>query len=234
MTENGRKILIIEDEKPISDIIRFNLIKEGYEVETSYDGQEGLDKALSCGCSLVLLDIMLPIMSGFEVCKRIRENSDMPIIMLTAKEEEADKVLGLALGAADYITKPFGLRELLARIKANLRRTELLEGKEQQPADVQEFGKLQIDMNRYEVRKDGQPLDLTLREFELLKYLATRDDKVFSREQLLEDVWGYEYYGDIRTVDVTVRRLREKLEDDPSDPKYIITKRGIGYYFSKQ
>ena len=126
------------------------------------------------------------------------------------------------------------MRELLARIKANLRRTELLEGKEQQPADVQEFGKLQIDMNRYEVRKDGQPLDLTLREFELLKYLATRDDKVFSREQLLEDVWGYEYYGDIRTVDVTVRRLREKLEDDPSDPKYIITKRGIGYYFSKQ
>ena len=234
MTENGRKILIIEDEKPISDIIRFNLIKEGYEVETAYDGQEGLDKALSCGCSLVLLDIMLPIMSGFEVCKRIRENSDMPIIMLTAKEEEADKVLGLELGADDYITKPFGMRELLARIKANLRRTELLEGKEQQPADVQEFGKLQIDMNRYEVRKDGRPLDLTLREFELLKYLATRDDKVFSREQLLEDVWGYEYYGDIRTVDVTVRRLREKLEDDPSDPKYIITKRGIGYYFSKQ
>ena len=234
MTENGRKILIIEDEKPISDIIRFNLIKEGYEVETAYDGQEGLDKALSCGCSLVLLDIMLPIMSGFEVCKRIRENSDMPIIMLTAKEEEADKVLGLELGADDYITKRFGMRELLARIKANLRRTELLEGKEQQPADVQEFGKLQIDMNRYEVRKDGQPLDLTLREFELLKYLATRDDKVFSREQLLEDVWGYEYYGDIRTVDVTVRRLREKLEDDPSDPKYIITKRGIGYYFSKQ
>ena len=234
MTENGRKILIIEDEKPISDIIRFNLIKEGYEVETAYDGQEGLDKALSCGCSLVLLDIMLPIMSGFAVCKRIRENSDMPIIMLTAKEEEADKVLGLELGADDYITKPFGMRELLARIKANLRRTELLEGKEQQPADVQEFGKLQIDMNRYEVRKDGQPLDLTLREFELLKYLATRDDKVFSREQLLEDVWGYEYYGDIRTVDVTVRRLREKLEDDPSDPKYIITKRGIGYYFSKQ
>ena len=233
-TESGKKILIIEDEKPISDIIKFNLIKEGYGVETAYDGQEGLDKALSCGCDLVLLDIMLPIMSGFEVCKKIRETSEMPIIMLTAKEEEADKVLGLELGADDYITKPFGMRELLARIKANLRRTELLEGKAEQPADIQEFGKLQIDMNRYEVRKDGQPLDLTLREFELLKYLATRDDKVFSREQLLEDVWGYEYYGDIRTVDVTVRRLREKLEDDPGDPKYIITKRGIGYYFSKQ
>ena len=180
------------------------------------------------------LDIMLPIMSGFEVCKKIREHSEIPIIMLTAKEEEADKVLGLELGADDYITKPFGMRELLARIKANLRRTEFLEGKAEEPADIQEFGKLQIDMNRYEVRKDGQPLDLTLREFELLKYLATRDDKVFSREQLLEDVWGYEYYGDIRTVDVTVRRLREKLEDDPGDPKYIITKRGIGYYFSKQ
>lgn len=234
MNENGRKILIIEDEKPISDIIRFNLIKEGYEVETAYDGQDGLDKALSCGAQLVLLDIMLPIMSGFEVCKRIREVSEVPILMLTAKEEEADKVLGLELGADDYITKPFGMRELLARIKANLRRTDVMDSKAEEPADVQTFGKLEIDMNRYEVRKEGALLDLTLREFELLKYLATHDDKVFSREQLLEDVWGYEYYGDIRTVDVTVRRLREKLEDDPSDPKYIITKRGIGYYFRKQ
>ena len=233
-TETARKVLIIEDEKPISDIIKFNLTKEGYEVETAYDGQEGLEKALSCGCSLVLLDIMLPIMSGFEVCKKIRETSEVPIIMLTAKEEEADKVLGLELGADDYITKPFGMRELLARIKANLRRSELMADKEGAPSDVQVFGRLEIDMNRYEVRKDGKPLDLTLREFELLRYLATRDDKVFSREQLLEDVWGYEYYGDIRTVDVTIRRLREKLEDDPGDPGYIITKRGIGYFFKKQ
>ncbi|MCR4805417.1 MAG: response regulator transcription factor [Clostridia bacterium] len=233
-TDTKRKVLIIEDEKPISDIIKFNLTKEGYEVETAYDGQEGLDKALSCGPQLVLLDIMLPMMSGFEVCKKIRETSEVPIIMLTAKEEEADKVLGLELGADDYITKPFGMRELLARIKANLRRSELMTDKDDAPADVQVFGRLEIDMNRYEVRKDGKPLDLTLREFELLRYLATRDDKVFSREQLLEDVWGYEYYGDIRTVDVTIRRLREKLEDDPGDPGYIITKRGIGYFFKKQ
>ena len=176
-TDTKRKVLIIEDEKPISEIIKFNLTREGYDVETAYDGQEGLDKALSCGCSLVLLDIMLPIMSGFEVCKKIRESSEVPIIMLTAKEEEADKVLGLELGADDYITKPFGMRELIARIKANLRRSELPEEKAGEPADVQVFGRLEIDMNRYEVRKDGVPLDLTLREFELLRYLAKEGDK---------------------------------------------------------
>ena len=153
--------------------------------------------------------------------------------MLTAKEEEVDKVLGLELGADDYITKPFGMRELVARIKANIRRSTLADAAKGEPADVQDFGNLEIDMNRYEVRKNGKPLELTLREFELLKYLAERENKVFSREQLLEEVWGYEYYGDIRTVDVTVRRLREKLEDDSSDPKYIVTKRGIGYYFRR-
>ncbi|MBQ9972706.1 MAG: response regulator transcription factor, partial [Firmicutes bacterium] len=156
-----------------------------------------------------------------------------PILMLTAKEEEVDKVLGLELGADDYITKPFGMRELIARIKANIRRNELVDNAKDEPANVQDFGSLEIDMNRYEVRKNGQPLELTLREFELLKYLAERENRVFSREQLLEEVWGYEYYGDIRTVDVTVRRLREKLEDDSSDPKYIMTKRGIGYYFRR-
>jgi two-component system response regulator VicR len=153
--------------------------------------------------------------------------------MLTAKEEEVDKVLGLELGADDYITKPFGLRELIARIKANIRRTALTEGAATASSNVRDFSNLTIDMDRYEVRKDGAPLELTLREFELLKYLAEREDKVFSREQLLEDVWGYEYYGDIRTVDVTVRRLREKVEDDSSDPKYIMTKRGVGYYFRR-
>ena len=153
--------------------------------------------------------------------------------MLTAKEEEVDKVLGLELGADDYITKPFGMRELIARIKANIRRSEIADNAKNEPSNVQEFGNLAIDMNRYEVRKDDKPLELTLREFELLKYLAERENHVFSREQLLEEVWGYEYYGDIRTVDVTVRRLREKLEDDSSDPKYIMTKRGIGYYFKR-
>ena len=229
-----KKILIIEDEKAISDIIKFNLDKEGYEVETAYDGQDGLDKALNSGCDLILLDVMLPLMDGFEVCKRVRETSSVPILMLTAKEEEVDKVLGLELGADDYITKPFGMRELVARIKANIRRqTQLASGQPPQLEEVRQFGNLEIDVNRYEARKNGQVLDLTLREFDLLRYLAEREDKVFSRAQLLEEVWGYEYYGDTRTVDVTVRRLREKLEDDPGDPKYIMTKRGVGYYFRR-
>lgn len=228
-----KKILIVEDEKSISDIIRFNLEKEGFVVESAFNGQEGLEKALTSSPDLILLDIMLPIMDGFAVCKKVREQSAVPILMLTAKEEEVDKVLGLELGADDYITKPFGMRELIARIKANIRRTELVDTAKNEPANVRSFGNLAIDMNRYEVRKDEKPLELTLREFELLKYLAERENHVFSREQLLEEVWGYEYYGDIRTVDVTVRRLREKLEDDSSDPKYIMTKRGIGYYFRR-
>ena len=232
MSESPKKILIIEDEAPISNIIKFNLKKEGYEVDTAFDGGEGLKKALKDDVSLVLLDIMLPVMDGFEVCKQVREKSNVPILMLTAKEEEVDKVLGLELGADDYITKPFGMRELIARIKANIRRTES-EGTKEMPEDIKDFGAITLDMNRYEVRKNGEALDLTLREFELLKYLAEREGKLFSREQLLEEVWGYEYYGDIRTVDVTVRRLREKLEDDPGDPKYILTKRGIGYYFNR-
>ena len=211
---DAKKILIIEDEKSISDIIKFNLTKEGFAIETAFNGQEGLDKALSLNPDLILLDIMLPIMDGFAVCKKIREQSNVPILMLTAKEEEVDKVLGLELGADDYITKPFGMRELIARIKANIRRSEIADNAKNEPSNVQEFGNLAIDMNRYEVRKDDKPLELTLREFELLKYLAERENHVFSREQLLEEVWGYEYYGDIRTVDVTVRRLREKLEDD--------------------
>lgn len=229
----NKKILIIEDEKSISDIVKFNLTKEGFETDTAFDGQEGLDKAIKGDFDLILLDVMLPTMDGFEICKRIREKSAVPIIMLTAKEEEVDKVLGLELGADDYITKPFSLRELIARIKANIRRTVMESTPGVDPANTNSYGNLDIDMDRYEVRKDGSPLELTLREFELLKYLAEREDKVFSREQLLEDVWGYEYYGDIRTVDVTVRRLREKLEDDSGNPKYIMTKRGIGYYFSR-
>ncbi|MDR0570533.1 MAG: response regulator transcription factor [Clostridiales Family XIII bacterium] len=231
---SDRKVLIIEDEKPISDIILFNLKKEGFAVETAYDGIDGLEKALGGHPDLILLDVMLPGMDGFEICKKVRETSKVPIIMLTAKEEEVDKVLGLELGADDYITKPFGMRELVARIKANIRRIDF-DGNEKDgaPENVQEYGNLAIDMNRYEVRKNGEPLELTLREFELLHYLAEKESKVFSREQLLSDVWGYEYFGDIRTVDVTVRRLREKLEDDSSDPKYIMTKRGIGYYFRR-
>jgi two-component system response regulator VicR len=233
MMMESRRILIIEDEKSISDIIKYNLVKEGFEVDAAYDGQEGLQRAIKSTPDLILLDVMLPFMDGFEVCKRVREVSMVPIIMLTAKEEEVDKVLGLELGADDYITKPFGMRELIARIKSNIRRVESSDLDKNTLENLQKFGNLIVDMNRYEVRKEGKVLDLTLREFELLKYLAERENKVFSREQLLEEVWGYEYYGDIRTVDVTVRRLREKLEDDSSDPKYIITKRGVGYYFRR-
>ena len=179
---------------------------------------------------------VLPDNDGFAICRQIRSTpslANIPVIFLSAKSEEIDKVLGLELGADDYITKPFGLRELIARVKANIRRTGMGEVVGADPANVTEYGGITIDKNRYEARKNGEPLELTLREFELLKYLAEREDKVYSREQLLEDVWGYEYYGDIRTVDVTVRRLREKLEDTSSDPKFVLTKRGVGYYFHR-
>ena len=230
---NGKKILIIEDEVSISDIVKFNLVKEGYEVETAYDGEEGLRKALGADFDLILLDIMLPHVDGFQVCRKVRETSSVPIIMVTAKEEEVDKVLGLELGADDYLTKPFGMRELIARVKANIRRTEFMSDSGDGGSKVSNYGNITIDMTKYEIRKNDKPLELTLREFELLKYLAEQENQVFSREQLLEEVWGYEYYGDIRTVDVTIRRLREKVEDDPSEPKYIRTKRGIGYYFRR-
>ena len=230
-----RKILIVDDEKNIVEIIAFNLKKEGYQVIKAADGEEGVKMAMEENPDLILLDIMMPKMDGYEACKKIREKKNTPIIMLTARAEELDKVLGLELGADDYVTKPFGVRELMARVKANLRKTVYRE----EPVAVEEektvaegnFGRLDIDTDRYEVRKDGKPLDLTLREFELLKFLSERKGQVFSRETLLEKVWGYEYYGDVRTVDVTIRRLREKLEDTPGKPDFILTKRGVGYYF---
>lgn len=227
------RILIIEDEKAISDIVKYNLEKEGFEVVTAYDGKEGLSLAQSIDLDLILLDIMLPSMDGFEVCKKIREDSNVPIIMATAKAEEVDKVLGLEFGADDYITKPFSVRELIARVKANLRRTAMpAENNNQNGKKNTIMAKnLIIDLLKYEATKDGEVLPLTVREFELLKYLATQKDQVFSREQLLESVWGYEYYGDMRTVDVTVRRLREKVEDDSANPEFIVTRRGVGYYF---
>ncbi len=233
----ARTILIIEDEQHIVDILKFNLQKEGYETLEAYDGAAGLELALTKKPNLILLDVMLPQMDGYEVCRKIREEHlQIPIIMLTAREEELDKVLGLELGADDYMTKPFSMRELTARVKANLRRAvnqETSRAADSQPSNIIKSGDLTINIERYEAVKNGKVLDITLREFELLKFLATQPDKIFSREKLLENVWGYEYYGDVRTVDVTVRRLREKIEDDPSMPKYIITKRGIGYYFNK-
>jgi len=227
-----KKILVIEDEKAISDIIKFNLTKEGYVVETAFDGEEALVKVFSFEADLILLDIMLPKIDGFQICKKIRETLKTPILMLTAKEEEVDKVLGLELGADDYITKPFGMRELIARIKANMRRIDFLNQPETESKLI-DFGILSLDVNKYEVRKNKKVVELTLREYELLKYLAESASQVFTREKLLEEVWGYEYYGDIRTVDVTVRRLREKIEDNSSEPQYIMTKRGIGYYFRR-
>ena len=226
------KVLIVDDEKAIVDIISFNLKKEGYDVCTAYDGQEALDKVYSYDPDLILLDIMMPKIDGLQVCRKIRERLNTPIIMLTAKAEEVDKVLGLELGADDYVTKPFGMRELMARVKANLRRNNHIENEESlDDRKVIRHEDLIIDLERYEVTKDGETLDLTLREYELLTFLASQKGQVFSREVLLEKVWGYEYYGDVRTVDVTIRRLREKVEDKPSKPEYVLTKRGIGYYF---
>lgn len=227
-----KKILVVDDEKPIVDILKYNLEKEGYEVLTAYDGEEAIDIAFKEYPDLILLDIMLPKHDGFTVCKKIREKLTCPIIMLTAKGEEVDKVLGLELGADDYITKPFSMRELLARVKANLRRIAISGATNNEKLIM--IRDIKIDLRSFQAYKRDKPLDLTFREFELLKFLAGQPGQVFTREKLLEEVWGYEYYGDIRTVDVTIRRLREKVEDDPSNPTYILTKRGIGYYFVKK
>lgn len=231
----SKKILIVDDEKSIVDILKLNLQKEGYAVTEAYDGLEAVEKALPKNPSdkpdLVLLDVMLPEMGGFDVCKKIRESSTVPIVMLTAREDEVDKVLGLEIGADDYVTKPFSMRELLARVKANMRRMEVEPIKEEE-VEMIEVDCFRLDCNRYELYKDEKLIDLTVREFELIKFLCMQPNKIFSRKSLLECVWDYEYYGDVRTVDVTIRRLREKIEDDPSQPKYIMTKRGVGYYFS--
>ena len=194
--------------------------------------EEGLRKTFEYQPDIILLDIMMPKMDGYETCKKIREKLQTPIIMLTARAEEVDKVLGLELGADDYVTKPFGIRELVARVKANIRRLEALEKQSSSVVgNQQQYGRISINLDRYEVQKDGKVVDLTYREFELLKFLAQQKGQVFSREALLEKVWGYEYFGDVRTVDVTVRRLREKIEDDPGKPATVLTKRGVGYYF---
>lgn len=221
----NKKILIADDEKNITDIIAFNLQKEGFEVVCAQDGQQALKLFEEKNPDLVLLDIMMPVMNGIEVCSQIREKSQVPIIMLTARADEVDKVLGLETGADDYVTKPFSISELIARIKANLRRNDNMEPK------IISLGGLKIDLNRYEVSCDGKMISLTPKEFDLLKFLASNPNKVFTREELLNKVWSYEYFGDARTVDVTVRRLRMKIENEPDNPKYILTKRGVGYYF---
>ena len=227
-----KKIMVVDDDQHIAELISLYLIKEGYETMEIYDGREALEKVDNFQPDMMLLDLMLPSMDGYKVCTEVRKKSDIPIIMLTAKGETFDKVLGLELGADDYVTKPFGIRELVARVKANLRRLEALEKQSSiMVGNQQQYGRISINLDRYEVQKDGKVIDLTYREFELLKFLAQQKGQVFSREALLEKVWGYEYFGDVRTVDVTVRRLREKIEDDPGKPATVLTKRGVGYYF---
>ena len=242
LEKDVKTILIVDDEQPIIDILVYNLKKEGYRTIEANDGVTAVNMALEQKPDLILLDIMLPKMDGLSVCKRIKNSYNVPILMLTAKDEEIDKILGLELGADDYITKPFSVRELMARIKANLRKADIsLENQiveqtnsanEKKKDSKIVVGDLELDLDKFEVKVRGEIIDLTLREFEVLKFLASQPEQVITRETLLEKVWGYEYYGDIRTVDVTVRRIREKIEKDTSAPKILITKRGVGYYIA--
>ncbi|MDU5467005.1 MAG: response regulator transcription factor [Peptoniphilus harei] len=225
------KILVVDDESAISDIIKFNFEKEGYLIDTADNGRAAIELAAENDYDLILLDIMMPKLNGFEALREIRKSSDVPVIMLTAREDEVDKVLGLELGADDYVVKPFSMRELLARVKAVLRRFDAQEKKEKD-TKILKAKDLEINLEKYQVKRGEKNIELTLREFELLKFLASHPGIVFSREELLQEVWEYEYYGDIRTVDVTVRRLREKIEDENKDFKYIKTKRGVGYLFA--
>ncbi len=245
MVENNeikdkKTILIVDDEKPIVDILVYNLEKEGYLTLSANDGIEAIDIALNKKPDLILLDIMLPKADGLTVCKKVKAAMNIPILMLTAKDEEIDKILGLELGADDYITKPFSVRELIARIKANLRKVDInsaSKDERQSKGDTSEkikIGKLVLDLDKFETRINDKLINLTLREFEVLKFLALQNGQIVTRETLLEKVWGYEYYGDIRTVDVTIKRIRSKIEDDTANPKILMTKRGVGYYIQAQ
>lgn len=231
---NNKKILIVDDEKPIVDILKFNLEKEGFSTIVAYDGQEAIDTAIAVKPDLILLDLMLPKVDGFNVCKEIRKYLTCPIIMLTAKEEVVDKIIGLELGADDYMTKPFSIREVIARVKANLRKHVLPEEKEDTSLlkNKIKIKDMIVDPERYIAIIGDKMIDLTIKEFELLKMLSSAPNQVFTREQILRGVWGYDFYGDARTVDVTVRRLREKIEKNSAEPQYVLTKRGMGYYVS--
>ena len=243
--EAKKTILIVDDEKPIVDILIYNLQKEGYNTIEAYDGETAIEMAFEQKPDLILLDIMLPKVDGLTVCKRIRNSMNIPIIMISAKDEEIDKILGLELGADDYITKPFSVRELVARVKANLRKAEIdreiisIEKSDEKNNNEEHdkiivLGDLSINLDKFSVKVRGKPIDITIREFELLRYLASKQGQVVTREDLLEKVWGYEYYGNIRVIDVTIRRIRQKIEVDTTNPKVLITKRGVGYYLSSK
>jgi len=230
-----RKIFVVEDDKTLLDVLKYNLTKEGYEVVTAIDGVQALEVARSEKPDLIILDIMLPKLDGFEVCRILRKETTVPILMLTAKVEEIDKVVGLEIGADDYMTKPFSLRELLARIRAMLRRKEMVKqetlSEEEATPPMIKIANLKIDLARHRVSLDESILDLSPREFELLAFLARNRGQAFTRDHLLEKVWGYEYSGDTRTVDVHVRWLRQRIEADPSHPQHLLTVRGVGYKF---
>ncbi|MCI8587540.1 MAG: response regulator transcription factor [Clostridia bacterium] len=241
--EEKKTVLVVDDEVTIVELLKHHLELEGYNVLEANDGITGLETALNERPNLILLDIMLPKLDGLSVCKRIKNVYNVPILMITAKDTEIDKILGLELGADDYVTKPFSTRELMARVKANLRKYDavLTENREEKKQEEQgkrqtenkiRVGDIILDLDKFEVRIKDEIIDLTLREFEVLKFLAMQTGQIVTREELLEKVWGYEYYGDIRTVDVTVRRIREKIEKDTTAPKRLITKRGIGYYLA--
>ena len=235
--DDKKTILVVDDEQSIIDILVYNLKKEGYNTIEATDGVSAVEIALAQKPDLILLDIMLPKMDGLTVCKKVKNALNVPILILSAKDEELDKIVGLELGADDYITKPFSVRELMARVKANLRKSEgniaVPDAKDLKEEHKIQVGDLLLDTDKFEVKVRGEKIDLTVREFEVLKYLATQPGQIVSRELLLEKVWGYEYFGDIRTVDVTVRRIREKIEEDTTNPQILVTKRGVGYYIAR-
>lgn len=230
----AKRVLVVDDEKLIVKGIRFSLEQDGMEVDCAYDGEEALEAAKKKEYDVVLLDVMLPKLTGFEVCQQIREFSSMPIIMLTAKGDDMDKILGLEYGADDYITKPFNILEVKARIKAIMRRASKNNTVNESNSKTLTFGAMKIDSDNRRVYIDGKEVNLTAKEFDLLELLINNPNKVYSRENLLNIVWGYDYPGDVRTVDVHIRRLREKIESNPSEPKYIHTKWGVGYFFQDQ
>ena len=225
------QILVVDDEKLIVKGIRFSLEQDGMEVDCAYDGEEAVQKAKENEYDIILLDVMLPKLDGFEVCQQIREFSSVPVIMLTAKGDDMDKILGLEYGADDYITKPFNILEVKARIKAIIRRTKK-KAPEKENRKVVEKGDLHLDCDSRRLNIGGKEINLTAKEFDLLELMALNPNKVYSRDHLLNAVWGYDYPGDVRTVDVHIRRLREKIEANPSEPKYVHTKWGVGYYFN--